>query len=157
MNASKIKLYEDATMPTRAHSDDVGYDLTVAASRIETAMRNKELSSRVIIDTGVAVEPPNGYHVEVVPNSRICKTGFAMPNSPGIIDPGYRGTIKLVYVPCALVKKDEACELFAKGKVCGQLIIRKTEHLPMVQVDTLTETERGTGGFGSTEKKGAKQ
>lgn len=153
----KVKLHPGATMPQQAHSDDVGYDLTSAKVRIESKTCNDMLIGRVIVDTGVAVEPPEGYHVEVVPNSRICKSDYLMPNSPGIIDPGYRGTIKLVYVPRVAGMVSDARKLFAPGKVCGQLIIRKTEYLPMVQVDTLTETERGTGGFGSTEKKVTKQ
>lgn len=148
----KVKLSDGATMPRCAHDSDVGYDLTVASAKIETNTRNHLILGRVIIDTGVAIEPPPGYHVEVVPNSRICKSGYIMPNSPGIIDPDYRGTIKVIYVPRALADMSEARELFAPWKVCGQLIIRKTEHLPMMQVDELSTTERGTGGFGSTEK-----
>lgn len=153
--AIKVKLADGATMPRRAHDSDVGYDVTIYEIDITVAGEFDErdpLIDYVIIDTGVAIEPPHGYHIEVVPNSRICKIGFIMPNSPGIIDPDYRGTIKIFLRTIEPVTLDQADSLFQKGKVCGQLIIRKTEHIPMVQVDELSETERGTGGFGSTEK-----
>lgn len=151
--AIKVKLADGATMPRRAHDSDVGYDLTVCNICIKTFNGDCEgIVDHIIIDTGVAIQPPPGYHVEVVPNSRICKTGYIMPNSPGIIDPDYRGTIKIVLLPMELTPFDTAKDIFPKGKVCGQLIIRKTEHLPMVQADELSATERGTGGFGSTEK-----
>lgn len=149
----KVKLADGATMPSRAHDSDVGYDLTVCNICIKTFNGDCEgIVDHIIIDTGVAIQPPPGYHVEVVPNSRICKSGLVMQNSPGIIDPDYRGTIKIVLRPIILTTTLEAKELFHEGKVCGQLIIRKTEHLPMVQADELSATERGTGGFGSTEK-----
>lgn len=151
--AIKVKLYDGATMPRRAHDSDVGYDLTVCNICIKSICDEDDMPvDHIIIDTGVAIQPPPGYHVEVVPNSRICKSGLVMQNSPGIIDPDYRGTIKIVLRPIILTTNLEAKDIFHKGKVCGQLIIRKTEHLPMVQVDELSATERGTGGFGSTEK-----
>ena len=151
--AIKVKLADGATMPRRAHDSDVGYDLTICNIDIKTFNGDcKGIVDHIIIDTGVAIQPPPGYHVEVVPNSRICKTCFIMPNSPGIIDPDYRGTIKIVLRPMELTPFDTAKDIFHEGKVCGQLIIRKTEHLPMVQADELSATERGTGGFGSTEK-----
>lgn len=152
----KVKLLDGATMPTRAHADDVGYDVTIYDADIKTCDDIDErdpLVDCIVIDTGVAIEPPAGYHVEVVPNSRICKSGFIMPNTPGIIDPGYRGTIKIVLRPIIPITFDDADDLLPNGKVCGQLIIRKTEHMPFIQADELSETERGTGGFGSTENK----
>lgn len=152
--AIKVKLADGATMPRRAHDSDVGYDLTICNIDIKKCISCDQVVDHIIIDTGVAIQPPPGYHVEVAPNSRICKSayGFVMPNSPGIIDPDYRGTIKIVLRPMEVTPCDTAKDIFRKCKVCGQLIIRKTEHLPMVQVDELSATERGTGGFGSTEK-----
>lgn len=151
--AIKVKLADGATMPRRAHASDVGYDLTIYNIAIKTFNGEGDgIVDHIIIDTGVALQPPPGYHVEVVPNSRICKSSFVMPNSPGIIDPDYRGTIKIVLRPISCTTSVRAKALFNEGKVCGQLIIRKTEHLPMVQANELSETERGTGGFGSTEK-----
>lgn len=153
--AIKVKLADGATMPRRAHDSDVGYDLTACEIDIKPCADLDDpdpLVDYIMIDTCVSVEPPKGYHVEVVPNSRICKTGFIMPNGIGIIDPDYRGTIRIVLRPINPMSFDETRDLFPKGKVCGQLIIRKTEHIPMVQVDELSATERGTGGFGSTEK-----
>ena len=151
--AIKVKLADGATMPRRAHDSDVGYDLTIYNIAIKTFNgEGAGIVDHIIIDTGVALQPPPGYHVEVVPNSRICKSSFVMPNSPGIIDPDYRGTIKIVLRPISCTTSVRAKALFHDGKVCGQLIIRKTEHLPMVQANELSETERGTGGFGSTEK-----
>lgn len=157
--AVKVKLDTGATMPRKAHSTDVGYDVTVCKVEYRDRFgkpadvdRCPSLARTIIVDTGVHVEPPSGYYFELVPNSRIAKTPFFMANSPGIIDPDYRGSIKAVYKALDGEVFSKEIDMFRPGKVIGQLILHKLEDLPMVQVDTLTETERGNGGFGSTAK-----
>lgn len=156
MNQTRIQLDPGATMPTRAHESDVGYDVTACKVEYcncmdETAGDDDKVYS-VKIDTGIHVTPPAGYHFELMANSRLAKTGFYIPNGLGLIDPGYTGSIRMVlrgyeHLECVQT-------MFAPGKVCGQLVLRKTHSTVFVQVDKLQETQRGNGGFGSTEKKG---
>lgn len=164
----KIKLDKGAAMPTRAHESDVGYDIkalhtyfvTPDGFEIEIVTREDcELLSheesriyKIKIDTGVHVKPEAGYYVEVVPNSRLSKTPFVYGNSIGIIDPEYTGSIKVVLSPCEEVVVPDLFK-FLPGNVVGQLIIRHKHDADFEQVDQLEETERGEGGFGSTEKK----
>ena len=158
----KVQLDEGATMPRRAHESDVGYDVTAVSYELygedgrKTGMPESGYTcviETIKVDTGVHVEPPPGYYFELVPNSRISKTHFFMANSPGIIDQDYRGSIKAVFKKNVFYVYDDYLEYFKPGKVIGQLILRKRESLPLVQADELSNTERGTGGFGSTEKK----
>lgn len=162
----KVKLDKGATMPTRAHDTDVGYDvtcmqLTIIAcdgSRhiITTELQlnnNLEMLYRhaafplIEIDTGVHVQPEHGYYVELVPNSRQSKRSVHWNNSIGIIDPSYTGSIK-IYIRDKASNEDLA--EYLPGKVVGQLIVREKYDAAFQQVDSLDETDRGNGGFGST-------
>jgi dUTP pyrophosphatase len=95
-------------------------------------------------DTGIAVCPPDGYYTEVVPRSSLSKTGYMLANSVGIIDSSYRGSIKVVVTGDESLK---SLELPFKG---FQLVVRKQYHANFAEVDTIDETARGDGGFGST-------
>ena len=174
----KIKLDEGATMPTRAHDTDVGYDVTalrvkalgcvykdayltekniiqqcgfyrMAADHCGGSAAIRLRTYKLIIDTGVHVQPEDGYYVELVPNSRLAKLNLIYGNSIGVIDPDYTGSIK-----CVLDVLDTASvwdlKHFLPGNVIGQLIIRKKYDADFIQVDELDETERGDGSFGST-------
>lgn len=148
----KIKLDKGATMPTRAHASDVGYDLTAVDVAVAYRRNGKEnIIWKVQIDTGVHVTPPPGYYVEVVPNSRLAKTPFVFANSIGIIDPEYTGSIK-IWLNADFGLTNEHL-IPNPGDVVAQLIIRKKHDAIFEQVDDLEETERGDGGFGSTERK----
>lgn len=129
-----------AIVPSKAHIDDIGYDLTI----IDTV---KVISDRIsMFDTGVAVKPPIGYYTEVVPRSSFSKSGYVLANSIGIIDPQYRGSIKIV-----LMRVDDSALPLALPYKGFQLILRKAETCTVRVVDDLDETERGDGGFGSTD------
>ena len=132
----QVKLcHRDAVVPTKAHPDDTGYDITIVGI-------DKILSSdSIMYDTGVAICPPDGYYTEVVPRSSFAKTGFIFPNCVGIIDSNYRGTIKIV------LKGKNELPLPYKG---FQLILRKREEATFRVVEELNDTLRGDGGFGST-------
>ena len=136
------KTHPDALTPLRAHEDDAGLDLT----GIELI---KQLTSNVYLyDTGVAVKPPEGFYTQVVPRSSTSKMGISLANGTGIIDPSYRGSIKLairfhepIHSPKQLV-----------GQRLCQLLV-KPLHLPSIEiVEELDDTVRGDGGFGSTGK-----
>lgn len=95
--------------------------------------------------------PAEGYYVELVPNSRLAKTGLVYGNSFGVIDPDYTGSIKCV-LNITSSATPEDLETVSAGSVIGQLIIREKVDAVFEQVDELEQTERGDGGFGSTAK-----
>ena len=129
-----------AIVPSKAHHDDIGYDLTL----IDVA---KVVSDKITMyDTGIAVKPPIGYYTEVVPRSSFSKSGYVLANSIGVIDPQYRGTIKVV-----VLKVDDNAEPIYLPYKGFQLILRKAETCNVKVVDELDETDRGDGGFGSTD------
>lgn len=133
---------EDAVIPTRAGSQEVGFDLTI----IE---KIKDISSNTAMyDSYVSVQPPDGVYFEIVPRSSISKTGYILTNSVGIIDPSYRGTLKVV-----LTKIDNNAPDLELPNKRFQLIPRTFfSNVFTVEIsDTLSNTERGSGGFGSTD------
>lgn len=131
-----------AVVPTKAHDSDVGYDLT--AIDIYKSLSN----NTVLYETGVVVKPPNGYYLEIVPRSSVTKTSVMLANSVGIIDPDYRDTIKI-----AVRITDPSLEDLVLPFCRFQLILRKLESSAMKEVSCLDDTERGIGGFGSTDSR----
>lgn len=109
--------------------------------------------SYVVVETGVHVQPEQGYWTMAVPNSRVGKRPYWLGNSVGIIDEGYTGSIKFVYKLSREVNKHHIDSYFSKGNVIGQLIVMKRYDMEIEQVDKLEDTVRGDGGFGSTENK----
>ena len=165
----KVKLDEGATLPTRAHDTDVGYDIkalnicvidnvgfTHKMNNIDDLERFCEKDHtpvKVKIDTGVHVQPEPGYWVELVPNSRLAKSCFMYANSMGIIDPSYTGSMRVILNVVNTGQFYPSMFTILQSKVVGQLIIREQISADFEQVDELEETQRGDGGFGSTEKK----
>ena len=129
-------------MPHKAHASDAGLDLTLMA----VAQKREGI---FFFDTGVSIEPPEGYYTELVPRSSIYKQDFIMTNSLGIIDTDYRG---ILYMPMRYVGKGDGLKEAQKliGTRVGQLILRKIEAFEVQEVKTTKETHRGEGGFGST-------
>lgn len=142
-NNIKFIMSDDrAFFPTKAHPSDIGYDLTV----IDIF---KKISNRTtLFETGIAVSPPQGYYLEIIPRSSLSKTGYMLANSVGIIDPDYTGTLKI-----ALTKIDTEMDDIKLPFTGCQMILRKAEYAELDQVDTFPETVRGDGGFGSSDKK----
>ena len=134
------KHHPDAVIPQKAGPNEVGYDLTLI-KLVKTYGKNT-----FMYDTGISVEPESGYYTEIVPRSSLVKTGYIMTNSIGIIDPTYRGTLKI----CVTRIDDTLSELTLPCKKF-QLIIRKMYNFKVKDVDKLTNTKRGEGGFGSTD------
>jgi len=134
-----VKRHNDAVIPSRAHNRDVGYDLT--------AIRQHKVYDNgvVLYDTGLAVSPPEGYYIEIVPRSSISKTGYMLANGVGTIDPDYTGNLYL-----ALIKVvPGAPELQLPFTLC-QFVLRKANYASVREVDYLDNTDRGAAGFGST-------
>ena len=130
-----------AVIPTKAHPSDIGYDLT-------TIDVFRKLSHRItLFETGISMLPPDGYYIEIVPRSSMSKTGYMLANSVGTIDPSYTGTLKV-----ALIKIDDSLpDIKLPFKLC-QIVLRKAEYSDMVKVDSIDQTVRGDGGFGSSDK-----
>ena len=81
-----VKTHPDAVVPTRAHPSDIGYDL------VAISLWKKLSDQTEIYETGIAVVPPPGTYVEILPRSSVTKTGYMLANSVGIIDPHYTGS-----------------------------------------------------------------
>ena len=130
-----------AILPSKIRASDVGFDLTVIK-------KFKDLNSNTALyETGITIQPPFGYYVEIVPRSSLSKSGYVQTNSVGIIDPNYLGTLK---VP--LTKIDTSVPDLTFPFTGSQLIIRRYEHCKIRKCDSqeLISTSRNTGGFGST-------
>jgi|DEB19_MinimDraft_3_1074340.scaffolds.fasta_scaffold32138_1 deoxyuridine 5'-triphosphate nucleotidohydrolase len=132
----------DAVIPAKASYSDTGYDLTIIKEY-------KNLDSGVILyDTGIKLDIPNGYYVEIVPRSSISKSGYMLANNIGIIDQSYRGNL---YVALIKINKDMPdIQLPCK---CCQIIFKKQEYVNLeISSEDFSNTNRGMGGFGSTGK-----
>jgi len=138
------KLSPNAVIPSYAKDGDAGMDL-VATKIIENT------SFDVTYGTGIAMEIPKGYVGLVFPRSSIRKTDLSLTNSVGVIDSGYRGeiqaTFKKVFGPND-IRIDQTD--YKVGDRIAQIIIVPYPSIKFVEVDDLTSTERGEGGFGST-------
>ncbi len=134
------KVHPDAVHPFKLNDSDVGYDLTIIS-------KAKDFSPIVsLYDTGIQIQVQSGWYAEIIPRSSLCKYGYMMANSVGIIDNEYRGNL---YIP--LIKIDPNARPIEFPFRCCQLIIRKQEKSIIQNTcDDLDETKRGTGGFGST-------
>jgi len=103
---------------------------------------------RTLIPTGLFVEIPNGYEIQIRPRSGLAiKQGITCLNSPGTIDSDYRGEIKII-----LINLSSEEQVIIHGDRIAQMIIQKTERAKFEQVEFLNETERAAGGFGHTGK-----
>lgn len=131
----------DAVMPSKQNPSDIGWDITII--KVYKILR----SGAILYDTGVTVQPPHGWYVQIVPRSSFSDTGYVLANSVGIIDPSYTGSIK---VPLLKVNPDcPDIELPYRG---FQLILVPTIYSTATQVTIkdITDTTRSSGGFGST-------
>ena len=107
-----------------------------------------EPMQRGLVPTGLYMEIPEGYEGQVRPRSGLAlKSGITVLNSPGTIDADYRGQVCVI-----LINLSDKSFVINSGDRIAQLIIARCEQAEPVQVETLTETERGAGGFGHTGK-----
>ncbi|WP_419761033.1 dUTP diphosphatase [Corynebacterium pilosum] len=135
------RLDKDLPMPRRAHRGDAGVDL-YAAEDVTLAPFQRSL-----VGTGVALALPLGTVGLVHPRSGLAaKQGLSIVNSPGTIDADYRGEIKV-----SLINLDPETPIeITRGMRIAQLLVQKVELCDFTEVEELDETERGTGGHGST-------
>jgi dUTP pyrophosphatase len=136
-----MRLRPDAVVPRRAYPGDAGLDL-VACEEVVI-----EPGGRAVVGTGLAVAVPAGHAGLVVPRSGIAaRHGISVVNGPGLIDPGYRGEVKVILLN---TDRTEAFRV-AAGDRLAQLVIVEVSALEPVEVAELDETERGAGGLGSS-------
>jgi dUTP pyrophosphatase len=103
-------------------------------------------SERVLVPTGLSVEIPLGYEIQVRPRSGLAiKQGITCLNTPGTIDADYRGEIKVI-----LINLSNEPQTIQPGDRIAQLVLQKVEQIKWVPVSELADSERGAGGFGST-------
>ncbi|GHS86319.1 deoxyuridine 5'-triphosphate nucleotidohydrolase [Bacteroidia bacterium] len=139
-----IRLINKSTNPLPAYESEAaaGMDLRANLTEILTV---KPLE-RVMVPTGLFVEIPMGYEAQIRPRSGLAaKHGITVLNAPGTIDADYRGEIRVILVNLS----DQAFDI-KHGERIAQMVIAKHEKAVLTEVEELSETQRGTGGFGST-------
>jgi dUTP pyrophosphatase len=130
-----------AMLPKRAHEGDAGLDLHA----LEPCSLGP--GERLLVRTGVAVQIPDGYAGLVMPRSGLAsRSGIALVNAPGLIDAGYRGELRVLLLN---TDRTTRCELAAGDRI-AQLVLTPVATPAVVEVAELSDSTRGSGGFGST-------
>jgi dUTP pyrophosphatase len=146
MTASSVeirirRLVPDVPLPSYAHPGDAGADLTT------TVDVHLEPGERALVPTGISIALPEGYVGLVHPRSGLAaRCGLSIVNSPGTVDAGYRGEVKVM-----LVNLDPRQPVVLhRGDRIAQLVVQRVEQATFVEVDELPASARGEGGYGST-------
>ena len=135
----------DNAMPAYETVNSAGMDLRAYLPDGELVIKPMQ---RALVPTGLFMEIPVGYEGQVRPRSGLAiKSGITVLNSPGTIDADYRGEVKVI-----LINLSDVDFVIKSGDRIAQLVIAKHEQPEVVAVETLSETERGAGGFGHTGK-----
>ena len=138
------KLHPLAVIPTYAKSGDAGMDLIATSIMSETP-------SQITYGLGIALEIPEGFVGLVFPRSSIRKTRLQLSNSVGVIDSGYRGELQATFNKITTTIENQKNDYKVGDRVC-QIVIIPHPPIEFDEVDELSDTERGEGGFGSTGK-----
>lgn len=139
------KLHEDAVIPFQKHSTDGAYDVVAVSHKYKGGLH--------IYGLGFAVEIPEGYRLRIVPRSSFTSTHLIMQNSDAIIDSGYLGEILCKYRDLRYYREGVSHFLdgvYAIGDRIAQCYLEPVIPIEWEEVTELSDTERGTGGFGST-------
>jgi len=129
-------------LPRYETEGSAGMDLR---ANIEETITLKSLE-RILVPTGLFIELPVGFEAQIRPRSGLAvKKGLSLPNTPGTIDSDYRGEVKVI-----LINLSPEAQIIEPGERIAQLVIAKYERVEWEVVEALSDTERGTGGFGST-------
>lgn len=131
----------DVPIPAYAHPGDAGADLVTTADVVLAP------GERAVVGTGVAIALPTGFAAFVHPRSGLAaRAGLSVVNTPGTIDSGYRGEIRI-----CLINHDPVAPIeLRRGDRIAQLVVQRVEHAEFVEVAELDPAARGTGGYGST-------
>lgn len=136
-----VRLDPDLPLPSYAQPGDAGADLMTTQDVV------LQPGERKMVPTGVALALPEGHVGLVHPRSGLAaRHGLSIVNAPGTIDSGYRGEVKVM-----LINLDLHTEVrLSRGDRIAQLVVQRFEHAEFIETDTLDETSRGAGGYGST-------
>lgn len=140
MTLSFKRINPDAVLPSYAHPGDAGMDLRSVDDAVIPP------GGRALVHTGLVVNLPPAYEAQVRPRSGLAlKSGVTVLNTPGTIDAGYRGEIGVILA-------NFGAEPFAvrKGDRIAQMVVAPVTFAEIVETDSIDETDRGAGGFGST-------
>lgn len=152
------KLFDEAVIPEYAHSTDAGMDMTAISRNI--------VDDYVEYGTGISMEIPEGYVGLLFPRSSNSKKDLLLANSVGVIDSGYRGEIKFRFkelpkyqISCkkglfgikTIALTRSRSKIYEIGDKIGQLMIIPYPKVKLIEVKSLSNTDRGEGGFGSTD------
>ena len=140
------KLHEDAKIPKYAKFGDAGLDLTAISKEFTDSE-----DTYITYGTGLSIEIPQGFVGLIFPRSSLCNYDLALTNHIGVIDSGYRGEIKFKYRLTNPFPYDTTTTYDIGDKI-GQLVIIPYPQIQLVEVEDLSESERGNGGFGSSGK-----
>jgi dUTP pyrophosphatase len=143
-NSLQVLITGDTSLlPSYAKAGDAGADLRASEGGSIKA------GGRALVPTGISIALPDGYVALVHPRSGLAaKHGITVLNTPGTIDSGYRGEIKVI-----LLNTSDDEFVFERGERIAQLVIQRYEKAEFVFVNQLPQTERGDGGFGSSGRK----
>lgn len=143
-------------MPVQAFEGDAGFDIRyVGSNTVELSC----IGDMAILPTGLAMEIPPGYEAQIRPRSGLAANyGVSVLNTPGTIDAGFRGEVKVILVKVGTQKVDPATGIMSKvGPLLikpedriAQVVISKLPRVSIMEVDELSDTTRGEGGFGSS-------
>ncbi|MCI4646164.1 MAG: dUTP diphosphatase [Hyphomonadaceae bacterium] len=136
--------FEGLALPAYETAGSAGLDVRAAVP--EDTPLVLEPGQRAMVETGLSVAIPEGYEIQMRPRSGLAaKHGITCLNTPGTIDSDYRGELKVILI-------NHGAEPFtiARGERIGQMVLAPVTRLEWAEVDTLPETARGAGGFGST-------
>jgi dUTP pyrophosphatase len=133
------KTHKDAVIPEYAKQGDAGLDLTAVDYSYDSS------TETITYFTGLAVEIPEGHVGLLFPRSSIFKTPLMLSNSVGVIDSGYRGEVMLKFRVL-----DHDITTYTPGSRVGQLIIMPYPQIQFEEVEELSDSERGSGGYGSS-------
>ena len=142
----KIINKSDNNLPAYETSSSAGMDLRAYLPEGPITLKPMQ---RTLVPTGLFMEIPEGYEGQVRPRSSLAiKHGITVLNTPGTIDADYRGEVKII-----LVNLSDTDFVINSGERVAQIVFAKCEQMEVVNVETLSETERGEGGFGHTGRK----
>ena len=136
------KLHSDAVIPSYAKHGDAGMDM-YAVSRGEA-----DKYGNMVYHTGIAMEIPDGHVGLIYPRSSVSKTPHSLRNHVGVIDSGYRGEI--IFKFGWVESSSSEAQVYDAGDRIGQIIIMPYPNVEFIEVDELSISDRGAGGFGST-------
>lgn len=144
MKLKVVRSSPEILLPTRGSDEAAGWDIYYPDDYLLYG------GDAILVDTGLSVEIPKGYYLSIVLRSSLGRNGIIIPNAPAIIDSDYRGIISIILKNTSDPKSYPYS--LKNGQRIAQMILHKYEEIEFEEVEKLSESKRGLGGFGSTGK-----